>query len=198
MKGSETKRLILEKAIELFYKYGYVKASIRNLVKSAGITNSTVYLYFKSKDELLYHIILEIGNTLLSELNTAIQRNEDPINCLREMIFRQVCLLKTRRMEVKIYIEEQYQLPPRYRKKALKQHRQIYDIYYKKICELKKMKMLRDVDPTVATFSIFAAMNWAYRWFREDGTLSVEDVAEQIISIYFGGILKPEYMLKKR
>ena len=190
MKYHDTKNLILEKASDLICEHGFVKASIRDIVKAVKITNSAVYVHFKNKDEILYTIIEEIGSSLLETLSSVIKDHEDPLECLYHMIFAQVSLLKTNRKGVKIYLEEQYQLPEQLRKKARKQHRDIYDIYYNKLCEIEKKKpgVFRNIDKTVATFTIFATMNWAYRWYREDGELSLEDVAVQLIDILFYGI----------
>ena len=58
------------------------------------------------------------------------------------------------------------------------------------ICEMKKMNLLRDIDETVLTFSIFAMMNWSYRWYHDEGRMSIEDIAEDIIRITLTGILK--------
>lgn len=189
MKKSNTKERILEKAIDLFYEHGFVKASIRDIVRSVGITNSTVYIHFKNKDEILFSIIEEIGSILLQELHTVIEEYDDPVECLREMIFRQVCLIKEKRKEIKIYMEEQYQLPTTLRKESIKHHRQIYDIYHNKISEIHDKGLYREIDKTVTTFCIFAMMNWAYRWFRDNGRLSIEEIAEHIIRIFFNGIL---------
>jgi len=189
MKKSNTKERILEKAIDLFYEHGFVKASIRDIVRSVGITNSTVYIHFKNKDEILFDIIEKIGSILMQELHTVIEEYDDPVECLREMIFRQVCLIKEKRKEIKIYMEEQYQLPTTLRKESIKHHRQIYDIYYNKISEIHDKGLYREIDKTVMTFCIFAMMNWAYRWFRDNGRLSIEEIAEHIIRIFFNGIL---------
>ena len=194
MKISKRKAEIVEKATDLFYKHGFVKASIRDIVKAVGITNSTVYIHFKNKDEILYYIIENIGAALLKEIRSGIEAHDDPVECLREMIFRQVCLIKEKRKEIKIYMEEQYQLPTILRKRALKQHRQIYDIYYNMICKIKKKGLIRDIDETVMTFSVFAMMNWSYRWFEEEGRLSIEEVAEDIIRVFFGGIFKQDVL----
>ena len=194
MKKPDTKKMIIRKAVDLFYKHGFVKASIRDIVRAVGVTNSTVYIHFKNKDEILYHIIEDIGEALLKELQAVSERREDPIECLREMIFKQVCLINAKRKEIKIYMEEQYQLPTPLRKKALKQHRQIYDLYYHKICEIREKNLAREIDETVMTFSIFAMMNWAYRWFKDNGRLSIEEVARDITRIFFSGIF-PERVL---
>lgn len=189
-KKLNTKELILEKSIDLFYKQGFASASIREIVKAVGVTNSTVYIHFKDKYDILYVIIDEIGKTLIDTLHNAVKDIDDPVECLRRMIFAQVCLIKDKRKEIKIYMEEQYQLPKTLKKKVLKQHRMIYDIYYDKLTEIKDNGLLIDVNQTVITFSIFALINWAYRWFNEKGPLSIEDVAIDTVRIVFSGIFK--------
>jgi AcrR family transcriptional regulator len=196
MKKANTKEIIIEKATDLFYKHGFVKASIRDIVRSVGVTNSTVYFHFKNKDEILYCIIEDIGSVLLKNLRAASQKYQDPVDCLREMIFKQVCLTKEKRKELKIYMEEQYQLQTALRNKAIRQHRQLYDIYYNKICEILDKGLGRQIDKTVMTFGIIAMVNWAYRWFIDNGRLSIEDVAEHITHVFFSGILKDGVLTK--
>ena len=41
-KKFDVEEKILEKSLDLFYKHGFVKASIRDIVKAVGITNSEV------------------------------------------------------------------------------------------------------------------------------------------------------------
>lgn len=190
MKKTDTKKLILEKSIDLFYKHGFVRASIRDIVRDVGITNSAVYTHFTNKDQILYTIIQDIGSKLLKELHEALEKHDDPVKCLYEMIFRQSCLVKEKRKEIKIYIEEQYQLPEPFKSLAIKQQRQIYDIYYNKICELEDRSLLQQgIDKTVVVFSAFSMMNWACRWYKENGKLSIEEVANNSASILFNGIL---------
>ena len=194
MKTAKRKAEIIEKATDLFYSKGYVGASIRDIVDVVGITNSTVYLYFRNKDEILFNIIIDIGSVLLKELQNVIETHDDPVECLREMIFRQICLIARKKKEIKIYMEEQYQLPTDYRKKAYTQHRQIYDLYYSVISQIEEKGLTCDIDKTVMTFGIFALMNWSYRWFKDDARLSMEEIAENIIKLYFGGIIKKELL----
>ena len=190
MQISKRKADIIKEATDLFYKHGFVKASIRDIVKAVGIANSTVYIHFENKDEILYYIIENIGALLLKEIRAGIEAHDDPVECLREMVFRQVCLVKEKGKEVKLYMEDQYQLPTVLQKRALKQHRQIYDLYYNMICRIKKKGLIRDINETVMTFSVLAMMNCSYRWFKDKGRLSIEEIAEDIIRVFFGGIFK--------
>lgn len=129
MGRNNTKEKILNRAIDLFCEVGFVKASIRDLVNVLGISKAAVYFHFKDKQEILYQIILDLNSFVMGELNVVLEQYDDPVECLKEMIFRQVCFTTEKRKEVKIYMEEQYQLSPTLRKKALHRHRQVYDLY---------------------------------------------------------------------
>ena len=185
-----TKELLLSKAIDLFYEKGYAGASVREIVKAVKVSNSILYHYFKDKNELLYVIIERIGRELIESLR-AIQDNvDDPMDALRKMIRTQVGIIKEKKKEAKIFLEEQYQLHDGYKKKILKQHREIYIIYKRQLDLLEKEGRLREVNKALANFSLIGMMIWSYRWYKEEGHLSIEDVAGAITDIFFYGILK--------
>jgi AcrR family transcriptional regulator len=186
------KEKILEAAIDLFYQMGFVKASIRDISQKVGIAKSSVYEHFKSKDEILYQIIIDLNTFLMKELKQIAGMHDSPLEALKAMIFWQVCVTTEKRKQVKIYIEEQYQLPPNLRKKALRGHRQVYQLYYDKICEIRP-EHLPDMNRAAMTFANFGMVNWVYRWFKEDGEMTIQEVAEVIIHIFFNGILKDGY-----
>lgn len=50
-------RQIQDIAAELFYRKGYVETSLEEIARRAEISKATIYLYFKSKDDLYYHIV---------------------------------------------------------------------------------------------------------------------------------------------
>ena len=56
-RGEKTKNRILEEAIELFAKKGYKGVSIRELARSVGIKESSIYNHYGSKDEILTAIL---------------------------------------------------------------------------------------------------------------------------------------------
>ena len=55
----KSRNLIIEKAMDVFAKHGYYKASINMISKAAGISKGLIYNYFKSKDELLETVFME-------------------------------------------------------------------------------------------------------------------------------------------
>lgn len=192
------KKLLIKKGTDLFYKDGFTRSSIRDIGNSAKISSATLYHYFKNKDELLYEIIIMIGNELIKVLNQAIERFADPEERLKQMIYAQICLLKKKKKEVKVYVEEQYKLPPRLKAEIYEQQKRIYDIYLHQLQPFKKAGTLRiDHLPTI-NFVIFGAINWVYRWFKENESMSLEEIADMIITILFNGIFLPQRSIKGR
>ena len=191
MKKSNLEEKILDTATELFAEHGFVKASVRDIAKRVSGSNSCLYVYFKNKDEILFRIITDVGAELLKELERVTGNDDDPVESLRKMMFSQILFSIKATKKMKIYLEELYQLPPALKEKALNQHRQIYDLYYNKICELESKGLLYNkIDKVVMTFGIISSMNWAYRWLNPVGPLSVEEVARNIIAMLFRSILK--------
>jgi TetR/AcrR family transcriptional regulator len=190
MAGADTKQLILEEATHLFYERGFSGASIRDIARAAGVSNPTVYFYFRDKNYILFEIVERIAAVLTGRLYEVTQLYDDPVACLQAMVRVQVCFIEEKHEGTKIFLEEQHQLPKDLKRKAYRQHRRFYHLYYDKIREIKKMNLMGDVDETVVTFSIFAMMNWTFRWYVKGRRLAIEDIGENIISMILHGILK--------
>lgn len=55
----ETKKKLLECAMKEFSEKGYMKASIRNICKEAGVTTGALYFFFKDKEDLFGNLVAE-------------------------------------------------------------------------------------------------------------------------------------------
>ncbi len=50
---------------------------------------------------------------------------------------------------------------------------------------------LRQINPTVAAFSFLGQVLWIYKWFRPDGDIPAEDLAEEMEKLFFDGLEVP-------
>src|SRR5580698_3981147 len=51
--SSDKRERILDAAERIFARHGFYAAKVSDVAKEAGVADGTIYLYFKSKDELL-------------------------------------------------------------------------------------------------------------------------------------------------
>lgn len=81
----ETRQAILEAAIEMFEREGYEGFSLRQVAESIGYTPTTIYLYFKDKDDLLFAVCSQGFAEFTQALQTAYDTHPDPLERLRAL-----------------------------------------------------------------------------------------------------------------
>jgi len=78
------RREILNSARELFINEGYEKFSMRGLAKKIDYSPTTIYLYFKAKDDLLIAICEEVAEQFLANLSRIRAHPSKPLEALRQ------------------------------------------------------------------------------------------------------------------
>jgi AcrR family transcriptional regulator len=182
---------IIDVAANLFGEKSYAGTSMRDISHALDMSIATTYYYFKNKEDLLFNIIESCGDDLLLNINKAIEESADPLERFRNMLVHHICLTHEKKNKVKVYVEEQNHLSKRLKNTIYKQHRKIYDIYINQLKELQRLKLIHVDSLPIAAFAIFGMVNWCYRWYREDGTVAIEDVAKTLIDLFFYGVLNP-------
>lgn len=77
---------IVEAAIELFSRYGYERTSIEDIARHLGIGKGSVYLDFRTKEDILMRIIETHAMRIQESLDQRMQNLEgSPLECLRDM-----------------------------------------------------------------------------------------------------------------
>jgi AcrR family transcriptional regulator len=74
---------ILDVAGELFAEGGYDNVSMRKIAERIEYSPTTIYLYFKDKDELLGQICENTFARLLAKIQDATKKHNDPVESLR-------------------------------------------------------------------------------------------------------------------
>ena len=74
----------------LLARYGYRKLTMDDLASEVGIGKGTIYLYFRSKEDLLYSHIDRVVRQLIERLKRVLRSTLSPGDKLREMIVLRV------------------------------------------------------------------------------------------------------------
>ncbi len=88
--AKNTFNMIIESAINLFYKNGYHGTTVNNITQEAGIAAGTFYLYFPSKLSLYKHILImfshNIRRTIAANVAEKVTRYEKEREGLKSFI----------------------------------------------------------------------------------------------------------------
>jgi len=76
----------MDAAIKVFAERGFHTATVAEIARSAGVADGTIYLYFKSKDDLLLRLFDEKMTELLAEARAALAAERTAPARLRRFI----------------------------------------------------------------------------------------------------------------
>ncbi len=88
--AAATRLKILAAAEEVMSQKGFTSSTISEIARKAGVTDSAIYLYFKSKQELLFSIPGEKLKNQLAILNEHLEGIPDVLGQLRKLIWIQL------------------------------------------------------------------------------------------------------------
>lgn len=124
---TEVKEKIVQAAITTFSKYGYDKTRMDDIAKSANLGKGTLYLYFKSKEELFYAISENSIKELKEQLSKLFSKKEDLVHDA-EKFYDQYRNLIHDSEKVSFEMIAESSRNPKLRKALYEQRMKVYDI----------------------------------------------------------------------
>lgn len=150
---------ILEISRSMLFNEGYKSLSMRKIAKKAGVSATSIYLYFENKDHLLHTLIEES----VEDLSRFIEKKALPVG---SCIDRFKAIIRAY-AEFGITYPEKYEMiykvrsdsMARYPKEKFRKARRAYELLVKTIEESVEKNQMDVDDPLVAAYSIWAQMH---------------------------------------
>ena len=179
---------ILNIAAKLIAKKGYGRASFQEIADIVKLHKSSLFHYFRSKEELLLTIlekpILEVGTNLG---NIVGDKELEPEEKLKKAIDNHLKTLTEHLDTVNIFLNEIRNLSGKNRSVYIKKRKNYEKEFTKIIREMKSKGHFKGLDPKIVTLGLLGMLNWAVKWYRKKGALSLRE-----ISNIFYRILNPQ------
>lgn len=189
---------IYRTAAQIILRKGYDATSVNDIANALGMTKAGLYHYINGKKELLFDIMNFGLDELDEEVVTPAQSINDITARLHFIIASHARLVTRGNGAITILVDEITALAPAQNRKITHRKRTYFDCLRETLNQLKAEGKLHDVDTTAATFSLLGMINWLSRWFRQDGALTEEQAAEEIVKIALHGLLRPESNVSHR
>src|SRR5262244_1525058 len=84
--GGDKRERILEAAIRVFAGKGFFNSKVSEIAREAGVADGTIYLYFKSKDDLLINLFEDRMEQVNANLREAIATESTAVARLRRIV----------------------------------------------------------------------------------------------------------------
>lgn len=89
----DKRRRIIDAAVEVFAEKGFFGSRVSEIAEAAGVADGTIYLYFKSKDELLISLFEEKMGEIMRRLQAILAELDDPETKMRRYIIEHLELV---------------------------------------------------------------------------------------------------------
>ncbi|MCI4665490.1 MAG: TetR/AcrR family transcriptional regulator [Neomegalonema sp.] len=184
----EKRAAILRASARAFAKGGVDRTSMSQIAAACKVSKALLYHYYESKEELIYDIIHDHLDQLLTTLVAVDDPGAAPEQRLRALIGATLNKYSDGDDQHKIQIEALPKLPADRAETIRDVERAIVRKFSDAIAAVNPA--LGGGDPRLAptTMSLFGIVNWAYMWFRPNGPMSRSDYADLTTKLFIGGI----------
>jgi TetR/AcrR family fatty acid metabolism transcriptional regulator len=83
--AGDKREAILRAAITVFASNGYFNSKVADIAREAGVADGTVYLYFKSKEDILHSVFDRSVDAAIAEAKKIVETISDPKEKLRRI-----------------------------------------------------------------------------------------------------------------
>lgn len=178
---------LLRTAALVFADKGYHQTTMRDLARASGMSLAGMYYYVGSKEDLLFQVQDRCFAGVLAGARAALDGVADPVEGLRAFLRHHVTFFAAHMPEMKVLSHEAESLG-RERARRLRETKRAYAGLLE--------DLLRDLGPevpeterAVTAYALFGMVNWLYTWYRPDGPVPPDELAERFTQIALGGVL---------
>lgn len=182
---------LIDKASELFSKRGYSRTTINDIAEELGLRRSSLYHYFRNKEQILQALIedqtvtpSQLLKRLLDDPNlSAMERLEQ---AFRLSVVRM--LAEVARFRVLDQIE--FEMPEDLAAEHKRNKRRVLELWSRLVSDGIAAGALRNVDNRMAAFSILGMINWTAWWYSASGEMTPQQIAQAITDIGIFGLAR--------
>jgi len=186
----DKREAISRAAIRVFANNGYFNSKVADIAREAGVADGTVYLYFKSKEEILHSIF----DRSVEDALTAARAQIKEISDAREKL-RRIALLHLERLGADRDLAVVFQVELRGSTKFMQEFSaagfaQYLELIRSTFEEGQRAGLFRrDLNAKVVAKILFGALDeMATNWILSKRRYKLAPMADQVLDIFLNGV----------
>jgi TetR/AcrR family fatty acid metabolism transcriptional regulator len=192
MRDPDKPQQIIDAAVRVFARSGFYNSRVSDIAREAGIASGTIYLYFKTKDEILVTLFREKMAAFVTALRTEIAREQDPEAKIRRLVRRHFEVLEASPDMAEVVQVELRQGQKFFRGASAHEISAYFELIGSILQEGVAGGVFRgDLPVKVATKMLFGAMDQVTTsWVLGKRGYRLADAAEPVANIFLKGVTR--------
>lgn len=186
----DKREAILKAATQVFARNGFFQSQVADIARAAGVAAGTVYLYFRSKDDLLVSLFERTMRDAIAEGRTALEGLSDP----RERLTR-IARLHLERLGRDRDLAVVFQVELRQSTKFMERFSSTYlrdyiGLIRETMAAGQSSGQFRaEINPTIAAKVFFGALDeMATNWMLSRRRYSLTAEADAVVDLFINGV----------
>ena len=190
MRDPDKPQQIIDAAIRVFARGGYYNSRVSDIAREAGIASGTIYLYFKTKDEILVTLFREKMAEWVALVRREIATERDPLAKIRKIVALHFKVLEESPDLAEVVQVELRQGQKFFRGASAHEVSAYFDVINDVLEEGVSAGLIRrDLPVKVATKMLFGAMDQlATSWVLGKRGYRLTEAAEPVATIFLQGV----------
>jgi len=175
---SNKQEKILKIAAAMMSRDGFRGTSFQQIADRAGLHKSSLFHYFKNKEDLLLRILEKSIDKASADLEAIIKDPAlNPEQRLEKAILNHLTLLIRYSDNVNIYLNELRSLSKKHRATYLEKRKRYERDMENIVVQLRTKGHFEGLNTKIVTFGLLGMMNWAAKWYKRGGLLDQGEIA---------------------
>ncbi|OGK99405.1 MAG: hypothetical protein A3E31_00955 [Candidatus Rokubacteria bacterium RIFCSPHIGHO2_12_FULL_73_22] len=190
MRDPDKPQQIIDAAIRVFARNGYYNSRVSDVAREAGIAAGTIYLYFKTKDEILVTLFREKMTEWVALVRDAIAGEADPLEKIRRIVALHFKMIEEHPALAEVLQVELRQGHKFFRGASAQEVSAYFDVIADVLREgVLAGRLRKELPVKVATKMLFGAMDQlATSWVLGSRGYRLSEAAEPVATIFLKGV----------
>ncbi len=189
--GLSRREELLGIAGQLFADRGLRSTTVRDIADAAGILSGSLYHHFDSKESMVDELLRDFLDALFARYREITDAGTSATDTIRQLVIASFEAIDSRHTAVAIYQNEARQLAGQERFEYIGERnlefRRLWESVLRRGVDEGDFRADLDID---LVYRFMRDTVWvAVRWYQPGGSKTVEQIADQYLSIVLDGIL---------
>jgi TetR/AcrR family fatty acid metabolism transcriptional regulator len=192
MRDPEKPQQIIDAAIRVFARDGYYNSRVSDIAREAGMASGTIYLYFRTKDDIIITLFREKMAQWLADLRKAIASEPGAIAKLRRVVALHFSMIESH-PDLAEVVQVELRQGQKFLRGAAAQEVTSYFALIGAILEegIAVGQIHPDLPVKVATKMLFGAMDqMATSWVLGKRGYRLTDTADAVADLFLKGVVR--------
>ncbi len=192
--GGDKREAILRSAIKVFATKGYFNSKVADIAGKAKIADGTVYLYFKSKEEILHSIFDRAMGEFITEGKqelAEIKESDKKLRRIAELHLERMSADRSLAIVFQVQLRGSIKFMREFSSAGFAQYLELIRDTFE---EGQKQKLFRkDLNPVVCSKIFFGALDeMVTNWILSNNKYELLPMADEVLKVFFGGVMRRE------